>query len=430
MSEKVVLPELGENITSGVVVSILVKVGDRIEAGQPVVEIETDKAVVEVPSDSHGTVTEIYVAVGEEIRVGGEILALDPVPTSDLRKGEEPVTEAKAPSVPESSVEQPETKISEAVPAQSEVSVDHTPPPPPAAPSVRRFAREIGVDIRRVKGSGPGGRISVEDVKAYSRSRPTRVSTPPETSVSRQEAVSLPDFSRFGNVQRKPMSMVRRKTAAHLSTAWTTIPQVTQFDRADMTHLELFRKTHAGRVEAEGGKLTLTSILLKIVAAALKVFTKFNCSIDMENEEIIIKEYVHIGVAVDTQHGLLVPVVRDADRKNLITLSTELTRLAERARARKLSIEEMQGGNFTISNLGGIGGTAFTPIVNAPEVAILGVSRTQSEPVMADGRIETRLMLPLSLSYDHRLIDGADAARFLKWIATAIEQPLLLSLEN
>ncbi len=310
--------------------------------------------------------------------------------------------------------------------------MDQTPALPPdkvapAAPSVRRFAREIGIDINAVPGSGPGGRISKEDVKRFSKQLHTqREASRPVSAAA--EVKPLPDFSRWGAVQRKPMSTVRRRTAEHLSAAWTAIPHVTHFDQADMTHLEEFRKTHAKKVEAAGGKLTVTAILLKTVTAALKIFPRFNASIDMHTSEIIYKHYYNVGVAVDTDRGLLVPVIQDADKKSLLELSLDLNRLAELARTKKLSLKEMQGGNFTISNLGGIGGTAFTPIINHPEVAILGVSRGQMKMRHRNGQFEPRLMLPLSLSYDHRVIDGADAARFLRWIVEALEQPLLLSL--
>ncbi|RMF85220.1 MAG: dihydrolipoyllysine-residue acetyltransferase, partial [Nitrospinota bacterium] len=230
--------------------------------------------------------------------------------------------------------------------------------------------------------------------------------------------------------ERKPMSAVRRKTAENLSHAWSSVPQVTQYDEADITELEQLRKRYAGRVEAAGGKLTMTALLLKVVASALKVFPQFNASVDMANQEIIYKKYYHIGVAVDTERGLLVPVIRDVDKKNLIELSLALNQIAERARQKKLSLEEMQGGTFTISNLGGLGGTHFSPIVHAPEVAILGVSRARMKPVFRNGQFEPRLLLPLSLSYDHRLIDGADGVRFLRWIVEALEQPFLLTLEG
>jgi pyruvate dehydrogenase E2 component (dihydrolipoamide acetyltransferase) len=300
-------------------------------------------------------------------------------------------------------------------------------PPAPAAPSVRRMARELGVDVNQVAGSGPGGRISVEDVKEH-----TKRLVAGAGSGGSARAIPLPDFSRFGPIERQPMRAVRRKTAEHLSAAWATIPHVTQFDLADITGLEELRKKFAKQVETAGGNLTVTAIAVKVAAAALRVFPQFNASLDPTSEEIILKKYVHIGVAVDTDRGLLVPVIRDADKKNIVQLSVELAQLSEKARTRKISVEEMQGGCFSISNLGGIGGTYFTPIVNAPEVAILGISRARMEPVhqKESGQFVPRFMLPLSLSYDHRVIDGADAIRFLRWVAEALEQPFLLSLQG
>ena len=237
-------------------------------------------------------------------------------------------------------------------------------------------------------------------------------------------------MSRWGEVEREPMSNVRRLTAAHMARAWGTIPHVTQFDKADVTQLEIWRKDSASKAEKAGGKLTPTAIILKVAAAALKKYPQFCASIDVARSEVVIKKYCHIGIAVDTKRGLLVPVVRDVDRKNVIELSVELTELAEKTRTGKLSVEEMQGGCFTISNLGGIGGTSFTPIINAPEVAILGVARSRQEPVLVDGQFQPRTMMPLSLSYDHRLIDGADGARFLRWICEALENPFLIILEG
>jgi pyruvate dehydrogenase E2 component (dihydrolipoamide acetyltransferase) len=240
----------------------------------------------------------------------------------------------------------------------------------------------------------------------------------------------LPDLAKWGPVERRPMRAVRRKTAAHLSRAWLTVPHVTQSDNADVTDLEELRTRFSARAEAAGGKLTMTAIALKIVAAALRKFPQFNASVDMATEEIVLKHYVHVGVAVDTDRGLLVPVLRDVDKRNIFELSVELARAAEKARAGKVTAEDLEGGCFTITNLGGIGGTYFTPIVNHPEVAILGLSRARMQPVWKDGAFHPRLMLPLSLSYDHRVIDGADGIRFLRWVAEAFEQPFLLSLEG
>jgi pyruvate dehydrogenase E2 component (dihydrolipoamide acetyltransferase) len=280
-----------------------------------------------------------------------------------------------------------------------------------------------------VPGSGPSGRISIEDVKNYSRTLNQQRSAA-QTTFAGIEEETLPDFTKWGEVERQPMSKVREKTARHLSYAWATIPHVTQFDKADITELEKVRKQFSKQVENAGGKLTVTSILLKIVAAALKRFPQFNASVDMKNSEIIFKKYIHIGIAVDTDRGLLVPVVRNVDQKNIIQLSVEVSELAGKARDRKLSLEEMQGGNFSISNLGGIGGTAFTPVVNSPEVAILGISRGEMRQIFKEGEFKPCLMLPLSLSYDHRIIDGADAARFLRWVAEAIENPFKVLLEG
>jgi len=319
----------------------------------------------------------------------------------------------------------------------------------PASPSVRRLAREIGVDINEVPGSGPGGRISEEDVKNYARQVLASGTKPSSREVKRDVELTtedtsathmismvesvviprLPDFAEWGEIERKPMTNVRRKTAEHVSYGWVS-PHVTQHDKADITNLEELRKEYGKKAEEAGGKLTVTAIILKVTASALKVFPQFNTSVDMAGGEIIYKKYYHIGIAVDTDRGLLVPVIRDVDKKNIIELSVELNEISEKARNKKLTIEEMRGGTFTISNLGGIGGTYFTPIINFPEVAILGVSRSSVEPVFIDGQFEPRLMLPLSLSYDHRVIDGADAARFLRWVAEALEQPFKLVLEG
>ena len=297
----------------------------------------------------------------------------------------------------------------------------------PASPTVRRLAREIGIDITQVKGSGPGGRVSEENVKAHAKALNEGRSSAPGSAIA---AAPLPDMSKWGDIERQPISNVRRLTGEHMSRAWGTIPHVTQFDKADVTQLEVWRKESAAKAEKAGGKLTPTAIILKVAAAALTKFPQFNTSLDVAASELIYKKYCHIGIAVDTKRGLLVPVVRDVDQKNVIDLSVELTELAEKTRTDKLGIDQMQGGCFTISNLGGIGGSGFTPIVNAPEVAILGVARSQQEPVFVDGQFQPRTMMPLSLSYDHRVIDGADGARFLRWICEALETPFLVMLEG
>jgi pyruvate dehydrogenase E2 component (dihydrolipoamide acetyltransferase) len=288
----------------------------------------------------------------------------------------------------------------------------------PASPSVRRFAREIGVDIAKVKGSGVAGRISDDDVKAFAKQL-IQGAVPAGPA----EYAAVPDFSQWGPVEMQPMSRIRQITAESTVKSWQTIPQVVQFGKTDITEVEKFRLASKALVEKAGGKLTMTAILLKVSAMALRQFPKFNASVDMRNRQIIMKNYINIGIAVDTEQGLLVPVVRDVDKKSLTELSVELAGIAERARTRKITSEEMQGGTFTISNLGGIFGTSFTPIVFPHQVAILGMSKASTEPVFTDGAFVPRTILPLSLSYDHRLIDGADGARFLGWICTALEQP-------
>jgi pyruvate dehydrogenase E2 component (dihydrolipoyllysine-residue acetyltransferase) len=505
------LPELGENITSGDVLRVLVNAGDTLTKDQPVLELETDKATIEVPSSVAGQVKDVKVKAGDKVKVGQAILSVEEngagrsevseAPRRDqaqskpaARPAEQASNDAvgantaeKVPS--DGGLEQHVEGAKRATPADKTGVVEQPPvarpfegrerrsgdradrgadspgpqegnkvvdinrgprasaeppapatpaeAPAPAAPSVRRMARELGIDIEDVRGTGPAGRISVEDVKAHAKQVVSGAPRGGAATPGRGEP--LPDFSRWGEIERQPMRAVRRKTAEHLSAAWTTIPHVTQHDLADITALEELRKRFAKKAEAAGGNLTVTAIAVKVVAAALKVFPQFNASVDLAAEEIIYKKYVHIGVAVDTDRGLLVPVIRDADKKNIVQIAAELAQLSEKARGRKLSLEEMQGGTFSISNLGGIGGTAFTPIVNLPEVAILGISRARMEPVYvadeqgrgpASSKFVPRLMLPLSLSYDHRLIDGADGIRFLRWVAEALEQPFLLALQG
>jgi pyruvate dehydrogenase E2 component (dihydrolipoamide acetyltransferase) len=296
----------------------------------------------------------------------------------------------------------------------------------PASPSVRRYARELGVDISAVPGTGPGGRVNQEDIKEYVRSQSAGGGARRGVASAALTA-TLPDFTKWGEIDVRPMSNIRRKTAEHLAIAWQA-PHVTQNDKADITALEEFRESYGKRVEKAGGKLTITAIVIKVLAAALAKYPQFASSVDVANEAIVYKKYCHIGVAVDTPNGLLVPVIRDANRKTVTQIAVELATLSQKARDRKLTLEEMAGSVFSVTNLGGIGGTSFTPIINQPEVAILGLSRTAIEPVYRDNQFVPRHMLPLSLSYDHRAIDGADAARFLRFIADGLEQPLTMVL--
>ena len=443
------LPELGENINSAEVLKVLVKEGDSVNEDDPVLEIETDKATVEVPVDVSGTIKEVKIKEGESAKVGSTVLVLETgggaskSSSEEAQKKEEKTEEKK-----EAKKEQEPGKKKEESPKEEKPEPQLTVEPAdtthkarqyknelpekiaPASPSVRRFAREIGVDIHQVSGSGPGGRISIEDVKAFAKNLNEKLSKSGSGAVIGVSAEPLPDFTKWGEVEREKMSNIRKKTAEHLSYAWSVIPHVTQFEKADITELEKIRKQFKGLVEAAGAKLTPTAILLKVVAAALKQFPQFNASIDMDKKEVIYKKYYNVGVAVDTDRGLLVPVIRDVDKKNIVQLSIELGEMAKKARDKKLGLDDMQGGNFSISNLGGIGGTYFTPIVNSPEVAILGVSKGNYEPVYQDGQFVPRLMMPLSLSYDHRIIDGADAIRFLRWVVDALENPFKLILEG
>jgi pyruvate dehydrogenase E2 component (dihydrolipoamide acetyltransferase) len=456
------MPELGENIESGDVVSVFVRPGEEVAEGQTVLELETDKAVVEVPSTLSGIVSEVFAQVGQRLKVGDLIFK-----TAAGSGAAKHTTETQAPPTtaePESDVADQNSMAmarhsfrsartmegkteEEAFPRDAMPEIEsqlhpagltkhagHEHKTVPAAPIVRKLAREIGVDIYLVKGSGPGGRISEADVKAFAKGVFARMADPSSSVQVAARAgavvVKLPDFSRWGKIEKVSLRGVRRKTAEHLALAWNVIPHVTQFDKADVSDLEELRKRFAPKAEKAGGKMTMTAIALKVVASGLKAFPQFNASIDMATEEIIYKRYINIGVAVDTDRGLLVPVIRDVDKKNIIELAVELSTISKKARDKKLTAEDMEGGSFTITNLGGVGGTAFTPIVNHPEVAILGMSRSRMEPVWMNGKFEPRTMLPLSLSYDHRIIDGADAARFTRWIVDALEQPFLLSVQG
>jgi len=438
---EVLLPELGENIESVEVSAILVMVGETIQKDQPVVEVETEKASAEVPSSHAGIVTKILVREGDTITIGQVILSLgmdDPAAEEEATAGSltasEPSVPAdattespgndRAPAVEQAPWSSQFAQVSPGAPEKKRPLGD----PAPAAPSVRRLSRQLGLPIEAVEGTGPRGRISIDDVKAYAKSLIQGSATAVGRSVP--GAVALPDFSAYGEVRTERMSKIRHTTALNMARAWNMIPHVTQHDAADITELERLRKRYAGKVEQAGGKLTVTAIIAKVAASALRKFPKFNTSINVEAREVIYKDYVHIGIAVDTGRGLLVPVVKDADRKNIGEIAVSLGELAKKARDKKITPDELAGGSFTISNLGGLGTTYFSPIVNWPEVAILGVGRAALEPKYIDGRFVPRKIMPLSLSYDHRIIDGADAARFLRWIAESLEQPLLLALEG
>lgn len=434
---EMVIPDLGEGIAAADITQVFVEAGDEVKIDQAILEMETDKATLELPCEYNGKVVAIYVKAGEKAEVGKVYMKLE---TTDRKRQEEvPLleedksVEAAAPAERETKVTETSTSAVKATGAPAKSTLFNAPGKiAPAAPTIRRFARQIGVDINEVPGTGPGGRISMDDVKTYSKALHTHYKTTTTQSGGLHVIQEkLPDFSKFGNTRVEEMNNIRRKTAEHLSYAWATVPSVTQFDKADITLLEKTRKKFSVIAEKESGnKLTITAILLKIVALALKKFPQFNTSIDMENKQVIYKEYYNVGVAVDTDRGLIVPVLKDVDKKSIFDLSNELAEIALKARNRKIGLDDLQGGNFTISNLGGLGGTAFTPIVNSPEVAILGVSRGGFEPRWEEGAFVPKLMLPLSLTYDHRIIDGADAVRFIRWISTALEEPLMIAMNN
>jgi pyruvate dehydrogenase E2 component (dihydrolipoamide acetyltransferase) len=418
------LPDLGEDIESAEVIEIMCKVGDKISAGQAILELETGKATVPIESPAQGTLISIDVSLGDALKPGAPLFRVE-------AKGNTPIAspasaapnEQIAPAPAAGALAQPApTQIQPAVAASSvEISAPAGPfiatNPSPAAPATRRMARELGVVLTDVKGSGPAGRITSVDVRTFvKQSLGASGSAAPS-------APSLPDFARWGEVEYEPLRSLRKQTAQHVSLAWRTIPHVTQYDEAEITLLEALRKEQKPVFAEKNANLTATSFIVKALSEALQQYPQFNCSLDEANKRIVKKMYTHIGVAADTKRGLLVPVLRDVDKKSLLEVSIELSELSARAREGKLEMKELQGGTFTISNLGGIGGTAFTPIINHPEVAILGVARIQKRAGMEDGRVFPKLLLPLCLSYDHRVIDGADGARFLRLIAEMVEAP-------
>ncbi len=476
MIKEIKMPEISEDADGGTVVEILVQEGDTIEEEQSIIAVESDKASVEVPATAGGTVKEIKIAEGDEVKVGAVIMTLETngkgggneeKTDEEAAEGEEEQDKKRQKATEEEEAEtkedegesdtddeetagSDEEKSDEEVAGKAKQKEEDKPKAKgesekgttdeqntestsdvPAAPSIRRMARELGINIRSVQGSGPGERITADDVKAYAGNGQQKdAAKEGQATAPKNVEKALPDFSKWGTVRREKMSGIRKATVSSMSDAWQTIPHVTQFDKADITQLEEYTEKYKAKVEKAGGKLTITAIMMKVAVAALRAFPKFNASLDVANEEVVLKDYYHIGVAADTEKGLLVPVIRDVDKKSVIKLSKELPDIAQKAREGKLSGDEMKGGTFTISNLGGIGGTQFTPIVYKPQVAIMGISRTQTEPVYIDGAFQPRSILPLSLSYDHRLIDGAEAARFLRFICQSLEDPFVMLMEG
>lgn len=409
------IPYLAEGVDSGSVVSILVKVGDAVKKEQTILELETNKATAPIPSPAAGTVSKILVKEGDTVSVGQAVMSL-----SESGTKEKPVSHA--PEAKPAAVKSVSTPLKSSTQVDAPMQRRDGPSgafPPPASPSVRKMARELGIDLTRVRGSERGGRITTDDLKAYIQhlEQNAGASAP---NVSKPVSPVI-DFSKWGPVKKQPVTPLRKKIAEKMQESWTRAPHVTQFDEADITSLMAFRKKYVPVYEKNGARLTLTGLILKAVVELLKQYPNFNSSLDEAAGELVLKDYYHLGVAVDTPAGLIVPVLKNVDQKNLMQISLELDLLAEKTRQRKISLEELQGGTFTISNLGGIGGTHFTPIVNLPEVAILGIGRGVLKPVVTGQTVEPRLMLPLALSYDHRVVDGADGARFMKDLVHALE---------
>jgi pyruvate dehydrogenase E2 component (dihydrolipoamide acetyltransferase) len=441
MASEIKLQALKENVDTVEVNAVKVSAGDTVAKDQPLLEVQADKAALEVPSPLAGRVTKILVKPGDQIATGQVYCLIESgngEPAVAPSAKTEPAA-ARAPEPPPPPKKEPPAPAVRPAPAvqplhkpQQRVIEHPSPAPPPAeekivpaGPATRRLARELGVDLRQVRGTGRHGRVVEEDIKEYVRQLAAGAGLAAPAAGPGVQPPPLPNFEEWGPVEAQPLGAVRKATARQMSLAWSLIPHVTQHDLADITELEAFRKQQS---ESKGPKLTVTAFVLRASAMALHEFPNFNASIDLAGGRLILKRYYHIGVAVDTEGGLLVPVLRDVDKKHVRELAEELNAIAQRARDRKLDSAELKGGTFTITNLGGIGGTAFTPIVNYPEVAILGLSRSRLEPVVRDGQIVPRLMLPLSLSYDHRVIDGAAAARFTRRLAELLENPLMMLL--
>jgi pyruvate dehydrogenase E2 component (dihydrolipoamide acetyltransferase) len=419
------LPKLGEGADSGVVVNLFVKEGDTVAKDQAILELENEKAVASIPSTGTGIVAKIYVKPGDRISIGQRILTLtesgqpasaSPAPVVGRAGSPLPAAGAHGVTRPTENVEEEDEHENEEEPVSAVAPV--------AAPSVRKMARELGIDLRKVRGSEAGGRVALADVKNYIQrliASAAKGKYGGGPSASAKPVVESIDFSNWGPVSKKPLSPLRQVIARRMGESWNAVPRVTQFDEADFTRLNELRKKFAAKYEKKGARLTLTPLVLKAVAETLKKHPLFNSSLDEAANEIVLKEYYHIGIAVDTEQGLIVPVIRDVDKKSILDLAKELEQVAAKARERKISAEELKGGTFTISNQGAIGGAHFTPIVNTPEVAILGLGRGAMKPVVRDEKVVIRMMTPLGLSYDHRVIDGGEAARFTVDLVAALQ---------
>jgi len=416
------LPKLGEGADSGIVVNVFVKEGDTIAKDQAILELENEKAVASIPSTGAGVVSKVHVKAGDRVGAGQRLISLsdgaEPAPAPAA--GAAPKLAAKkavTKAVPET---EPEAVDETSAEAEEEISNENV----AASPSLRKLARELGIDLSKVRGSESGGRIVLADVRAYIQRLLKAAAKPAPAAAVAAPAKAAPlqiDFSQWGPIVKKPVTPLRKVIARRMSESWNSVARVTQFDDIDFTRLGELRKKFAAEYEAKGVKLTLTPFVLKAVAETLKTHPIFNSSLDEVASEIVLKNYIHLGIAVDTDQGLMVPVIRAVDKKSLFDLAKELELLAGRARDRKISADEMKGGTFTISNQGAIGGAHFTPIINLPEVAILGLGRGRMLPVVREGKVEVRLMTPMALSYDHRVIDGGSAARFTVDLLKAFE---------
>jgi pyruvate dehydrogenase E2 component (dihydrolipoamide acetyltransferase) len=418
------LPKLGEGAESGVVVSILVQVGDTVSEGQTILELENEKAVAPIPASAAGTVSAILVKEGDRVSVGATLVKLGgsteaataPAPTTTpAAKPKE--SNAKAASKPSPAAATAQTE--EELPQQTETPIA-------AAPAIRRLAKELGIDLQRVRGTQRGGRIGMEDIRTYIELL-QRIAFQRKEDSTGKSGPALPpaesiDFSQWGPVERKPLSILRKTISQRMTESWLATPRVTQFDDADLTRLNELRKSHAKAYEAKGTRLTMTPIILRAVVQTLQKHPLFNSSLDEATQELVLKNYFHLGLAVDTDAGLIVPVIRDVDKKSMLQLCQEVESLAAKARDRKIGLEDLKGGSFTISNQGGIGSAHFTPIVNRPEVAILGLGRAALKPAVHENAIVPRLLMPMALSYDHRVIDGGSAARFVVDLVQTIQQ--------
>jgi pyruvate dehydrogenase E2 component (dihydrolipoamide acetyltransferase) len=414
------LPDLGEGIHEGEVIAVLVSVGDEVKEGDLIIEVETDKAAVEIPSPFTGTVKEVLVKPDDVVNVGQVMMTFGDAEEAEPAPKEKPAEMPAEPAAEE--VSQPPRMAGEQEPV-------------PASPATRRLARELAVDLRQVEPSGPGGRVTDQDVRSFAEKaeaaeKEPEVEAEPERKAPpvTVEVPKLPDFSKWGAVESIPLRSIRRTTSRQMGLAWSQIPHAVSHDRIDITKLESLRQKHQTEIEAKGGKLTLIVFVLKAVATALKMFPYFNSTLDTEAGEIILKHYYHLGVAVDTDNGLVVPVIRDVDRKSIAEISIELKELVQKARERKTSLEELKGGTFTITNAGALGGGQFVPIINYPQVAILGMGAARLQPVVVDGEkkepeIVPRLMMPVVVCIDHRVLDGSDAIRFLRTVVDALEDP-------